>query len=66
MFNLMKIIEGMTPMNWVIAVICLVSWALIIHFAGAATEKRWGDRETGALAGFFIPGFFLVVLLYLF
>ncbi len=65
MFNLTSIIAGMTPTYWALAVACLLLWVASIHFAGVVTEKRWGDRETGALAGFFIPGFLLIALLYL-
>ncbi|WBA79990.1 hypothetical protein [Endozoicomonas sp. GU-1] len=65
MFNLMKIIEGMTPTSWMIAAICLLSWIAIIHYSGKVTEKRWGDRESGALVGFFLPGFVFMAMLYL-
>ena len=65
MFNLMKILEEMTPTGWVIASICILLWIIIIHYAGVFTEKRWGDRESGALVGFFVPGFLFMTLLYL-
>ncbi|USE34730.1 hypothetical protein [Endozoicomonas sp. SCSIO W0465] len=64
MFNLMKIIDGMTPTSWIIAAICVFSWIIIIHCAGKVTEKRWGDRESGALVGFFLPGFVFMAMLY--
>ena len=64
MFNLMKIIEGMSPTSWIIAAFCLLSWILIIHYTGVATEKKWGDRESGALVGFFVPGLIFVGFLY--
>lgn len=64
MFNLMKILEGMTLTGWTIAGICLLLWIIIIHYAGVFTEKRWGDRESGALVGFFVPGFVFITLLY--
>ncbi|MGI2028134.1 hypothetical protein [Endozoicomonas sp. ALC013] len=65
MFNLMKIIEGMTPTSWMISAICLLSWIAIIHYSGKVTEKHWGDRESGALVGFFLPGFVFMAMLYL-
>ena len=60
MFNLTSIIAEMTPIDWVLALACVALWVASIHFAGVASEKRWG-----ALAGFFIPGFLLIALLYL-
>ena len=65
MFNLTSIIAEMTPTDWALALACVALWVASIHFAGVASEKRWGDRESGALAGFFIPGFLLIALLYL-
>lgn len=65
MINLSCIIAGMSTLHWALAAAGLALWVASIHFAGAATEKRWGDRETGALAGFFVPGFVLIALFYL-
>ena len=65
MFNLAKILEGMTPTSWGIMVLCLIAWVAMIHFFGKMTEKRWGDRESGALVGFFVPGFIFILMLYL-
>ena len=65
MFNLAKLIQGMTPMGWAIMVIFLVVWVAMIHYFGKITEKRWGDRESGALVGFFVPGLAFVAMLYL-
>ncbi len=64
MFNLMKILEGVTLTGWTIAVICLLLWIILIYYAGVFTESRWGDRESGALVGFFVPGFIFMALLY--
>lgn len=52
-------------MDWVIASVCLLAWIVAIHYAGQVTEKRWGDRESGALVGFFVPGFIFMAILYL-
>ncbi len=65
MIDLSCIIAGMSAIHWTMAAVGLALWVASIHFAGVATEKRWGDRETGALAGFFVPGFVLIALLYL-
>ena len=64
MFNLGKLLAGMSPMGWIIAAICLLVWVVMIHYCGKFTEKRWGDRESGALVGFFVPGVVFVGLLY--
>ena len=64
MFNLAKLMQGMTPTGWAIMVLCLIVWVLLIYFFGRITEKRWGDRESGALLGFFVPGLVFVAMLY--
>ena len=65
MFNLAKLLEGMTPMGWAIAVLFLLMWIAMIHIFGKMTEKRWGDRESGALVGFFVPGLIFIGMLYM-
>ena len=65
MFNLAKLIEGMTPTGWIITVICLLIWVAAIHSCGKLSEQHWGDRESGALIGFFAPGLAVIALLYL-
>ena len=64
MFNLIKILESMSVTGWVISFVCLLMWIAVIHYAGVFTEKRWGDRESGALVGFFVPGFIFMSMLY--
>ena len=65
MFNLGKLLQGMGPTGWIIASLCLIIWIILIHFCGKFTEKHWGDRESGALVGFFVPGLVFVGVLYL-
>ncbi|OED49365.1 hypothetical protein ACH42_01905 [Endozoicomonas sp. (ex Bugula neritina AB1)] len=65
MFNLAKLLQGMTPAGWAIVALCLIAWVAMIHVFGKMTEKRWGDRESGALVGFFLPGIVFVAMLYL-
>lgn len=40
-------------------------WVYAIHRGGNFSEKRWGDRESGALLGFFIPGALVGLAYYL-
>ena len=65
MFNLAKLLQSMTPTGWVIMALCLIVWVAMIYYFGKMTEKRWGDRESGALVGFFGPGLVFVAMLYL-
>ena len=65
MFNLAKLLEGMTPMGWAIAVLFLLMWIAMIHIFGKMTAKRCGDRESGALVGFFVPGLIFIGMLYM-
>ncbi len=65
MFNLAKLLESMTLTGWLIMALCLLIWVALTHFLGKLTEKRWGDRESGALVGFFVPGLLFIAVLYL-
>ena len=65
MFNLGKLLEGMSPVGWIVALLCLLTWVIMIHYCGKFTEKHWGDRESGALVGFFVPGLALIAILYI-
>ena len=47
-FNLQLILE-----NWIICLICSIIWIGITHLMGQISEKRCGDRESGAIIGFF-------------
>ncbi len=64
MFNLAKLIQNITPAGWAVMALCLLVWIALIHIFGKMTEKRWGDRESGALVGFFVPGLVFIALLY--
>ncbi|PJE80423.1 hypothetical protein CI610_00606 [invertebrate metagenome] len=64
MFNITRLIEGMTATDWFITAIVILVWMTLTHIAGKFSEKRWGDRESGALVGFFVPGLILVTTLY--
>ena len=64
MFNLAKLLGNVSPTGWVIIALCLIAWIGMIHYFGKMTEKRWGDRESGALLGFFVPGLAFIGFLY--
>ncbi|MGI9281641.1 MAG: hypothetical protein ACR2PX_18695 [Endozoicomonas sp.] len=61
MFNLHRILEEMSTTGWIILVICLLVWIAATYLMGELSDKRWGDRESGALIGFFVPGIVFVV-----
>ena len=65
MFNLGKILQQFTLFDWGLAVAGLLLWIITIYCAGHITENRWGDRESGALIGFFVPGILAVAMMYL-
>ncbi len=64
MFNLNKLLAGMTPTDWVLICCCLIAWAALTYFMGVFSEKKWGDRESGALIGFFVPSLIFTLVLY--
>lgn len=65
MFNLHRMLENMSMTGWIIAAVCLILWIAATYFMGEVSEKKWGDRESGALVGFFVPGLLFVAGLYL-
>ncbi|KEQ18689.1 hypothetical protein [Endozoicomonas numazuensis] len=65
MFNLHRILADMTTTGWIILAICLLVWILATYLMGELSDKHWGDRESGALVGFFVPGIVFVVGLYM-
>lgn len=66
MFNLHQMLENMSLMSWVILAICLGLWVLATYLVGEFSERKWGDRESGALIGFFAPSLVFMLCLYLF
>ena len=66
MFNLHQMLENMTLTGWIIVIICLGIWTLATYIVGEFSERKWGDRESGALIGFFAPGLIFMLCLYLY
>ena len=64
MFNLHKLMSGMTIMDWALVLVCLAIWVALTYLMGEYSEKKWGDRESGALVGFFLPGLLFAAGLY--
>ena len=65
MFNIGKILAGLTLKGWLIIGLCFVVWAAMTYLMGLYSEKKWGDRESGALVGFFVPGLVFTLVLYM-
>ncbi|WP_354009912.1 hypothetical protein [Endozoicomonas lisbonensis] len=55
----------MTLTSWIIVIICLGLWTFATYIVGEFSERKWGDRESGALVGFFAPGLIFMLCLYL-
>ncbi len=64
MFNLHKLLSGMSIMDWALALLCLSIWVALTYLMGEYSDKKWGDRESGALVGFFAPGLLFALGLY--
>ena len=65
MINISKIMAGLTLKGWVFVGVGIIIWAAVTYGMGSVSEKKWGDRESGALIGFCIPGALITLLLYL-
>ncbi len=46
-----------------ILIVAIVAWVFICYFLSGYAEKKWGDRETGAVLGFFVPMLILMIWL---
>ncbi|WP_330926426.1 hypothetical protein [Candidatus Sororendozoicomonas aggregata] len=64
MFNIGKLLVGMTIKGWLVIALGFVSWVALTYLMGLYSEKKWGDRESGALIGFFVPGLLFTLVLY--
>ncbi|MDP0589186.1 MAG: hypothetical protein QS748_08320 [Candidatus Endonucleobacter bathymodioli] len=65
MLNLTKLLEDVTPVGWLIIASSLIAWVLLTYVTGIYSEKKWGDRESGALLGFFVPGLIFTFIMYM-
>ncbi len=65
MFNIGKLLAGITMKGWLVIALCFVAWVALTYLMGLYSEKKWGDRESGALIGFFVPGLLFMLALYL-
>ncbi|MGI9273759.1 MAG: hypothetical protein ACR2PT_02735 [Endozoicomonas sp.] len=65
MFNLHRMLENMTLTGWIILAACLIAWVFATWLMGELSDRKWGDRESGALVGFFVPGLLFMLMLYL-
>ncbi|MCK5892826.1 MAG: hypothetical protein KAG53_00120 [Endozoicomonadaceae bacterium] len=59
--DLIALSSDISLVGWLLIAIGIACWIVFCHFMGAFSEKRWGDRESGALLGFFAPGLFIFV-----
>ncbi|WP_345193247.1 hypothetical protein [Kistimonas scapharcae] len=59
--DLMALLSGLSPVGWFFVIAGIIGWIALCYWMGEFSEKRWGDRESGALLGFFAPGLFLLV-----
>ncbi|WP_252176268.1 hypothetical protein [Endozoicomonas sp. 4G] len=66
MFNLHQILEEMSITGWIVLAVGLLVWIAATYIMGEISDRRWGDRESGALLGFFLPGIVFVIGLYMF
>lgn len=65
MLNLTRLLENVTPSGWLIIAFSLIAWIFLTYVMGVYSEKKWGDRESGALIGFFVPGLIFTLIIYM-
>jgi hypothetical protein len=55
MYNLHKLLANLTLTDWSILLSYVIAWIGAVYLLGSLTERKWGDRESGALVGFLYP-----------
>ena len=59
--DLIGLLSELTLLQWIGIAVAVVFWLGLTWWLGDISERKGGDRESGALVGFFVPG--LVALL---
>ena len=62
----MDILTWFLDLSWIwriSTVITILAWITVCYFLSGYAEHKWGDRETGAVLGFFVPMLILMVWL---
>ncbi len=54
--DLMTLFSELSPLQWLAIAAAIVFWLWATWWLGDLSERRGGDRESGALVGFFVPG----------
>lgn len=54
--DLLALLSGLELWQWLALGAGLAGWLGLTSWLGHLTEKFGGDRESGALIGFFLPG----------
>ena len=60
--DLLAFFSELSLLHWAGVVLGAVVWLGLTWWLGDMTEKRGGDRESGALVGFFLPGVVILVI----
>ncbi len=60
--DLMSLFSELTFLQWCGIATAIVVWLGMTWWLGELSEKRGGDRESGALVGFFVPGMVALVV----
>ena len=53
--DILTLIIGLSTTWKVIGIAIIIIWLSLCYRLSGYTEKHWGDRETGAVIGFFVP-----------
>ncbi|CAM3463848.1 hypothetical protein [Parendozoicomonas haliclonae] len=60
--DLLALLAGFDLWEWLGITAGTGGWVGLTWWLGEFTEKRGGDRESGALIGFFVPGIIALVV----
>ncbi|MTI13618.1 hypothetical protein [Sansalvadorimonas verongulae] len=63
--DLLAFLFELSLLHWAGIVLGGAVWLGLTWWLGNVAEKRGGDRESGALVGFFLPGLVVIVIWWL-
>ncbi len=60
--DLIALFSDLSLLHWILIGVAVAAWLGLTWWLGDISERKGGDRESGALVGFFVPGLIALVI----